>query len=111
MFHRLAHLIWGAEVDRALRPVLLVSLIGSLAGSSAWSFMGIWAIRELGATSAQLSYGYLLGAAVGGLVGYLGGHLSDLFGRRRLILAAEGLFAVYMLLFLAAGTTSGSASG
>ena len=54
------HLIWGAEVDPALRPVLLVTLMGSLAGSSAWNFMGIWAVKELGATSTQLSYGYLL---------------------------------------------------
>ena len=45
------HLIWGAEVDPALRPVLLVTLMGSLAGSSAWNFMGIWAVKELGATS------------------------------------------------------------
>ena len=67
------HLIWGAEVDPALRPVLLVTLMGSLAGSSAWNFMGIWAVKELGATSTQLSYGYLLMAAVGGVVGYARG--------------------------------------
>ncbi len=77
MVRRLAHLIWGAEVDRALRPVLLVTLVGSLAGSCGWSFMGIWAVKQLGATSAQLSYAYLLMAAVGGLVGYVAGHLSD----------------------------------
>jgi dipeptide/tripeptide permease len=41
VIRRLAHLIWGAEVDRALRPVLLVTLMGSLAGSSAWNFMAI----------------------------------------------------------------------
>lgn len=57
MVRRLAHLIWGAEADRALRPVLLVTLVGALAGSCGWSFMGIWAVKELGATSAQLSYG------------------------------------------------------
>jgi predicted MFS family arabinose efflux permease len=101
---RLAHLIWGAEVNPALRPVLLVSLIGSLVGSSWWSFMGIWAVKELGATSTQLSYGFLVGAVLGGVVGYVGGHLSDLFGRRRLILIAEGLLAAYLLLFLAVGT-------
>jgi len=102
MLRRLVHLIWGAEVDQALRPVLLVTLMGSLAGSSAWNFMGIWAVQELGATSTQLSYGYLLMAAAGGLIGYVAGHLSDHFGRRRVILAGQGALAVYVLLFLAA---------
>ena len=97
------HLIWGAEVDPALRPVLLVTLMGSLAGSSAWNFMGIWAVKQLGATSTQLSYGYLLMAAVGGIVGYGAGHLSDHFGRRRVILIGQGLLAVYVLLFLTVG--------
>ena len=59
------HLICGAEVDPALRPVLLVTLMGSLAGSSAWNFMSIWAVKQLRATSTQLSYGYLLMAAAG----------------------------------------------
>ncbi len=103
MVRRLAHLIWGAEVDRALRPVLLVTLIGALAGSSVWSFMGIWALKELGATSSQLGYGYLLVAITAGVVGYIAGHLSDHFGRRRLMLVGQGIFAVYILLFLGVG--------
>ena len=65
--------------------------------------MGIWAVKELGATSTQLSYGYLLMAAVGGIVGYGAGHLSDHFGRRRVILAGQGILAVYVLLFLTVG--------
>lgn len=81
MVRRLAHLIWGVEVDRALRPVLLVTLIDALAGSSVWSFMGIWALKELGATSSQLGYGYLLVAISAGIVGYIAGHLSDHFAR------------------------------
>ncbi len=103
MFRRLAHLVWGAEVDRALRPVLLVTLIGALAGSSVWTFMGIWALKELGATPSQLGYGYLLVAISAGVVGYIAGHLSDHFGRRRLMLFGQGIFAVYILLFFGAG--------
>jgi hypothetical protein len=57
MLRRLAHMIWGAEVDPVLRPVLLVTLMSSLAASSVWGFMGIWALKEVGATSAQLGYG------------------------------------------------------
>lgn len=103
MLRRLVHLIWGAEVDPALRPVLLVTLIGSLAGSSVWSFMGIWALKEVGATSSQLGYGYLVVALTAGVVGYIAGHLSDHFGRRRLMLVGQGIFAIYILLFLGAG--------
>ena len=77
--------------------------MGSLAGSSAWNFMGIWAVKELGATSAQLSYGYLVMAVVAGSVGYGAGHLSDHFGRRRLILIGDGILAVYVLFFLGVG--------
>ena len=103
MLRRLAQMIWGAEVDQALRPVLLVTLIGSLAGSSVWSFMGIWALKELGATSAQLGYGYLAVALTAGVVGYAAGHLSDHYGRRRLMLVGQGILAVYILLFLGVG--------
>ena len=103
MLRRVAHLIWGAEVDRALRPVLVVTLMGSIAGSSAWNFMGIWAVKELGATSSQLSYGYLVMALCGGAVGYAAGHLSDHFGRRKIILVGNGLLAVYVLAFLTVG--------
>jgi hypothetical protein len=45
LFARLFRLVWGGDVDRALRPVLAVSLAGSIAGSSAYPFMGIWAIK------------------------------------------------------------------
>ncbi len=45
LFARLFRLIWGGNVDRALRPVLAVSLAGSIAGSTAYPYMGIWAIR------------------------------------------------------------------
>ena len=65
--------------------------------------MGIWAVKELGATSAQLSYGYLVMAVVAGFVGYGAGHLSDHFGRRRLILIGDGILAVYVLFFLGVG--------
>ena len=46
-FARLFRLVWGGDVDRALRPVLAVALAGSIAGSTAYPFMGIWAIKHL----------------------------------------------------------------
>ena len=51
LFSRLFRLVWGGDVDRALRPVLAVSLAGSIAGSTTYPFLGIWAIKELHALS------------------------------------------------------------
>jgi MFS family permease len=97
---RLAHAIWGDEVDSALRPVLVVSLAASLAGSSLWSFMAIWAVDELGA-KGQLPLIFGVGALLAGVSGFVGGHLSDRFGRRRIILVGEGVMVGYPLLLLA----------
>lgn len=63
--------------------------------------MGIWAIRELGAEKSELGIAFLVGAALAGVSGYLGGHLSDRFGRRLLILVGSAGAAVYWLGFLA----------
>jgi predicted MFS family arabinose efflux permease len=97
---RLVRIVLGAEIDRALRPLLAVSLTASLAGSAFWSFMAIWAIDELGASSRQLAVGFLVGAAAAGVVGYAGGHLSDHFGRRRLMLAGQTALFLLAPLFL-----------
>lgn len=100
---RLFRLVWGGDVDRALRPVLAVSLVGSIAGSSAYPFMGIWAIKELGAPQGTLAFAYLIGAVLAGLTGYVGGHWSDRIGRRPLILAGWGFQAVVPLALIAVG--------
>jgi predicted MFS family arabinose efflux permease len=83
----LFRVVWGSEVDRALRPVLAVGLVSSIAGGTAYPFLGIWAIDRLGASPSALSVGFLCGALAAGAVGYVGGHLSDHLGRRPLILA------------------------
>jgi MFS family permease len=86
LFARLFRLVWGDEVDRALRPVLAVSFATSAALSAGWVFVGIWAVKQLGATPHQLgaAYGVAAVAALG--AGYLGGHASDYVGRRPVIL-------------------------
>ncbi|HEU5363799.1 MAG TPA: MFS transporter [Gaiellaceae bacterium] len=103
LFARVFRLVWGGDVDRALRPVLAVSLVGSIAGSSAYPFMGIWAIKELGAPQGTLAFGYLIGAVLAGLTGYVGGHWSDKIGRRPLLLAGWGAQALCPLGLLAVG--------
>ncbi len=100
---RLVHLIWGEEVDRALRPVLAITFVGMLASSTGFTFIGVWALKELGAGARELSFAFLVGAVVSAVTGYVGGHLSDHFGRRRLILIGEGLAMVAPLLFLVVG--------
>ncbi len=99
---RLARLIWGAEVDRALRPVLAISLAGSIAASTWWTFMGIWAVTVLDARAA-LPFVFGLGALLAALSGYAGGALSDHFGRRRIMLVGEAVMVVYPLALLAIG--------
>jgi predicted MFS family arabinose efflux permease len=90
LFARLFRLVWAGDVDRALRPVLAVSLAGSIAGSTAYPFMGIWALRRLHTGDSRLAFAYLASAIASLLVGYAGGHLSDRLGRRPLILAGWG---------------------
>ena len=93
-------LVWGDELDDALRPVLGVTLVGTAAGSATWSFLAIWAVEELGAKTA-LPFAFLVGAVLSGLAGFAGGYLSDRIGRRRVILIGNGIMVGYPLLLLA----------
>ena len=104
-FRRLFRLVWGGEVEPALRPLLAVSLVSSIAGSSGFTFVGIWAIRELGADKSDLGIAFLVGAFASAGAGYLGGHLSDHIGRRPLILFSLGSSVVYWLGFLLVGSS------
>ncbi|MDX6452310.1 MAG: hypothetical protein QOH16_2359 [Gaiellaceae bacterium] len=103
LFGRLFRLVWGGDVDRALRPVLAVSLAGSIANASAYPFMGIWAIKELHAPQTKLAFTYLVGAGLSLVIGYAAGHWSDRIGRRPLILTGWGFQALVPLGLLAVG--------
>ncbi len=102
-FRRLFRLVWGDDVDQALRPVLAVSFVGSIAGSSAYPFMGIWAIRHLHAPQSRLAFTYLVGAVLAGVMGYAAGHWSDRVGRRPMILVGWGFQALVPLLLIGVG--------
>src|SRR6185436_2857368 len=99
LFARLFRLVWGDDVDRALRPVLAVSFVGSMCFSAGWSYVGIWAIENLDATKFQLGAALTLTAAIGMVAGYLGGHASDHVGRRPMILLGWGLLGLSFLSF------------
>jgi predicted MFS family arabinose efflux permease len=103
LFARIFRLVWGGDVDRALRPVLAVSLTGSIAGSALFPFLGIWAIKQLHAPQSAVATTYLVGAVLSGGVSYVGGHISDRVGRRPLILAGWGFQAVVPLGLLLVG--------
>lgn len=100
MFGRVFRLIWGDDVDPALRPVLAVTAVSSTAGSAMWTFLAIWAVEELEAKSL-LPFVFLVGALLSGASGYLGGYLSDRLGRRTVILVGQGAMVFYPLLLLA----------
>ena len=103
MLGRVVRLIWGGDLNPALRPVIAVSLVGSIAGSTMYPFLGIWAIRDLHASQGALAFAYLTGAVLSGGVGYLGGHTSDRIGRRPMILIGEGCTVLVPLGLLAVG--------
>ena len=96
---RVVHLVWGDDLDDALRPVLGVTLVSTAAGSATWSFMAIWAIEELDA-KAELPFALLASAVLAMLSGFIGGYLSDRVGRRRVILFGQAIMVGYPLLLL-----------
>jgi MFS family permease len=104
---RVVRLIWGDQVEPAMRPVIGIGLAGSLAASSLWSFMGIWAIDQLGVSSSALAVALLVGACLAATSGYVAGHISDRVGRRPVILTGWATLSLYVLLF-AAASDSGS---
>ena len=69
-----------------------------------WIFIGVWAIKRLDASNVQLAFGFLCGAISAAIGGYAGGHLSDRFGRRPLILVGWSIAPLVPLGALAAGT-------
>ena len=88
-FEGLVRLIWGRDLDPALRPVIGVAIGSSVAKATAFTFLGVWAIEQLDATQVELSFGFLGGAIAALAAGYAGGHLSDRVGRRAVLLTAS----------------------
>ena len=103
LFGRFFRLVWGDDVPGPLRPVLAVQFCGSVAMSALWTYIGIWALERLDASSTAIGITFTCGALAATATGYLGGHLSDYLGRKPLILVGFGLESVFVLAYLAAG--------
>jgi predicted MFS family arabinose efflux permease len=100
---RFARLVWGDDVELELRPLLAVGFAGSLAGSSIFSFAGIWAIDELGVSSSALAVALLVGACLAAATGYVSGYVSDRVGRKPVIVTGWAALSLYALAFAASG--------
>jgi MFS family permease len=103
LVRRIVGLIWGDQLDPALRPLVAQGLVSSVAGSAGWSFLGIWAIKELHSGQTALGAAYTVGAVVGALVGYGAGHLSDHVGRKPIMLVGQASFVGLALGFAMVG--------
>src|SRR5262249_56545794 len=86
-----------------MRPLLVVAFTETIAGFLLWPFLGIWALKHLGASQTQLSLTFLFGAFAAVAFGWLGGHLSDHVGRRPLMRVAMTSLVVTPLLLIAVG--------
>lgn len=100
---RLFRLIWGDDVDPALRGVLAAWFASTAVFSAFWTYVGIWAAKDLGATSSQLGVMFFLDALGGIVGGYVGGHVSDRIGRRPVLLFSWSTQAFLILAFAAVG--------
>jgi predicted MFS family arabinose efflux permease len=96
---KLLGLVFGGELDPLLRRVLLAQFASTVAIAGFWYYVGIWAIRSLGAGSSQLGVTFLLDAAAGAAGAYVGGHLSDRLGRKPPILFSWGGQAVLVAVY------------
>ena len=98
----IARMLLGDEIEPELRGVLAASFASTMFFGSFWTFFGIWAVKDLGASSAQLGVTFLLDAVAGALAAYAGGHLSDLVGRRPVLIASWAAQVPVVLLCIAA---------
>jgi predicted MFS family arabinose efflux permease len=96
---RVAGLLLGADHDPALRSFFLVRLITVAMFATFNAYLGLWAIRRLHASGAQVGLLYAAGAAAWFVCGPLGGALSDRVGRKLPIVAGlAGQALVYLAL-------------
>jgi MFS family permease len=84
---RVFRLIAGGGLEPELRPLAAITGLASIAFSGFWTFVGVFGLKGLGATSGQLGLFLGVEAFAAAVSGYFGGSLSDRIGRKPLIVA------------------------
>jgi predicted MFS family arabinose efflux permease len=64
-----------------------VGFLGTFAMTILFPYLGIYALKGLGASQNQLALTFIVAAVLAAAGGYTAGHLSDRIGRRRVLLA------------------------
>jgi MFS family permease len=93
----LATRVVGGAIDPPLRPVLGVAFMQAIAEGAQTGFIGLWALRSLGSSQAQLGLAFAATAIAAVVAGYGAGRYSDRIGRRKPILVASAALAAVAL--------------
>lgn len=91
-------LLFSGRPSASLMPVLTVTLISTAVMSGLLAYLGVWAVKGLGASSTAVGVMYLLYAICTSLAELLGGSLSDRIGRRRTMVLSWLTQAIFALL-------------
>jgi predicted MFS family arabinose efflux permease len=79
--------VLGGGVDPRVRPVVVVSFTYAIF-STFWVYVGVFAVKGLGASASDVGLLFLLTAPAAAVANYLSGAVSDRVGRRGLIIAS-----------------------
>jgi predicted MFS family arabinose efflux permease len=87
--------LFGGGADRRVRPVIAVTFTYAVF-STFWVYVGVFAVKGLGATAKDVGLLFLLTAPPAAVANYVSGAVSDRLGRRGLIVASFAASATNM---------------